>query len=166
MSAAEVVGAGDLTAEDDVASASMASSSRTSYSSSKLLRMMMLPAPDGPRTSRLRSPKSLLTNSSSRDVSGMRPSSFEDENRSTTGTFSEGPSCSNTDEQWWHEEVSHRDPGGGGDPDSADGGIEPSLGEEEPSLEGEREHLVPLLSSIVAKRRGRKENPKQRREGM
>jgi hypothetical protein len=40
------------------------------------------------------------------------------------------------------------------------------LDEEEPSLDGEREHLVPLLSSIVAKRRGREENPKQRQEGM
>jgi hypothetical protein len=35
-------------------------------------------------------------NSSSHEVSGMIPSSSED--RSTTGTFSEGPPCSNTGE--------------------------------------------------------------------
>jgi hypothetical protein len=58
------------------------------------------------------------------------------------------------------------EPSGGGDPNSTDEGVEPPLGEEGPSLDGERECLVPLLSSIVAKRRGREENPKQRREGM
>jgi hypothetical protein len=31
-------------------------------------------------------------------------------------------------------------------------------------LEGERERLVPLLSSIVVKRRRREENPKQESE--
>jgi hypothetical protein len=94
----------------------------------------------------------------------MRPSSSEDEDRSTTGTFSEGPPCSNTDEQGRREEISDGDPGGGGDPDSTGGGVEPPLGEEEPSLAEEQEHLFPLLSSIVSKRRGREENPKQRRE--
>jgi hypothetical protein len=92
----------------------------------------------------------------------MRPSSSEDEDRTTTGTFSKGPPCSNTGEQGRHEEISNGDPGGGGDPDSADGGVELPLDEEKPSLEGERECLVPLLSSIVPKRRGREENPKQR----
>jgi hypothetical protein len=93
----------------------------------------------------------------------MRPSSSEDEDRSTTETFSKGPSCSNTGEQGRREEISDRDPNGGGDPDSTGGGIEPPLAVEEPSLDGEREHLVPhpvQLSSIVAKRRGREENPK------
>jgi hypothetical protein len=41
------------------------------------------------------------------------------------------------------------DPGGDGDPDGADGGFLMSLGDGIPSLEGERERLVPLLSSIV-----------------
>jgi hypothetical protein len=90
----------------------------------------------------------------------MRPSSSEDEDRSTTGTFSEGPPCSNTNEQGRHEEISDRDPGGSEDPDDADGGVEPLLSDEEPSLEGERERLVPLLSSIVAKRRRGEKNPK------
>jgi hypothetical protein len=49
--------------------------------------------------------------------------------------------------------MSDGDPDGGGDPDSASGGIEPPLDEEEPSLEGEQERLVPLLCSIVTKRR-------------
>jgi hypothetical protein len=80
---------------------------------------------------------------------GMRPSSSEDEDRSTTRTFSEGPPCSNTGERGRHKEISDKDPGGGGDPDGADGGVEPPLGEEEPSLEGEQARLVPLLSSIV-----------------
>jgi hypothetical protein len=96
----------------------------------------------------------------------MRPSSSEDKDRSTTGSFSEGLPCSNTSEQGRHKEIFDGDPDGGGDSDIASGGVELSLGEEEPSLEGEREHLVPLLSSIVPKRRGREENPNQRREGM
>jgi hypothetical protein len=95
----------------------------------------------------------------------MRHSSSEDEDRSTTGTFSEGPPCSNTGERGWREEISNWDPGGGGDPDSASGGVEPPLGKEEPSLEGERERLVSLLSFIMAKKR-REENPKQGSEGM
>jgi hypothetical protein len=86
---------------------------------------------------------------------------------STTGTFSKGPPCSNTGERGRHEEISDGDPGGGGgDPDSTDGGVEPPLGEEEPSLDGERECLVPLLTSNVAKRRKREENHKQRQERM
>jgi hypothetical protein len=53
-----------------------------------------------------------------------------------------------------------------GNPDSAGGGVKPPLDEEEPSLEGERELLIPLVSSIVAKRRRREENHKQGSEGM
>jgi hypothetical protein len=89
----------------------------------------------------------------------MRPSSSEDEERSTTRTFSEGPPCSSTSEQWQHEETSDGDPSGGGDLDGTDGGVETLFGEEDPSLKLERERLVPLLSSIVAKRR-REEKPK------
>jgi hypothetical protein len=126
---------------------------------------MILPSSGGPMTLRLRLLKSFLTNSLSRDVSGMRPSSSEDEDRSTTGTFSKGSPCSNINEQGRREEISDRDPGGGGDPDSVSGGVEPPLGEEESSLDGERERLVHLLSFIVAKRRGRRENYKQRQGG-
>jgi hypothetical protein len=107
-----------------------------------------------------------MVNSSSYEILGLRHFSFEDEDRSTTGSFSEGPPCSNTGEQGRREEIYDGDPNGGGDPDSAGGGVEPPLGEEEPSFEGEREHLVHLLSFIVAKRRWREENPKQRREVM
>jgi hypothetical protein len=53
----------------------------------------------------------------------------------------------NTGEQGRCEEISE-DPGGGGDLDGADGGVLASLGEELPSAKGERECLVPLLSSI------------------
>jgi hypothetical protein len=65
----------------------------------------------------------------------------------------EGSPCSKTSEQRRCEETSDGDPGGGGDLDGASGGVETLLGDEEPSLEGEREHLVPLLSFIVVKRR-------------
>jgi hypothetical protein len=82
-------------------------------------------------------------------MSGMRPSSFKDEDKSTAWTISEGPPCSNIDERERREEISDGDPSGGGDPDGVSGGIEPPLGEEEPSLEGERARLMPLLSSIV-----------------
>jgi hypothetical protein len=160
------VGDGDFTTKDGAASTSVASSSRTSSFSSESLRMMTLLSPGGLRTTRLMSSKSLLANSLSHEVSGMRPSSSEDEDRSTTRTFSQGPSFSNTGEQGRREEISDGDPSGGGDPDSTDSGIEPLLGEEEPSLEGERECLIPLLSSIVAKRRMRERNPKPRSEGM
>jgi hypothetical protein len=120
----------------------------------------------GPRTSQLRSSKSLLVNSSSREVSGIRPPSSKDEDRSTTRTFSKGPPCSNNSEQGQHEKISDGDPGGSRDPKIVDRGVEPPFDEEEPSLEGEREHLVPLLSSVVAKRSGREGKPKQSQEGM
>jgi hypothetical protein len=50
-----------------------------------------LPSLGGPRMLRLWSLKSLLVNSSSHEVSRMRPSSSTDEERSTTGAFLEGP---------------------------------------------------------------------------
>jgi hypothetical protein len=166
MSSAEAVGVGDFIVEDGAALASMVSSLRTSsFSSSESLRMITLPSSGGPRTPRLRSSKSLLVNSSSREVSRMRPSSSKDEEISTTGTFSEGAPCSSTGKQGRHEEISNGDLGGGGDLDDAGGGVEPPLGDEELSLQGERECLVPLLSSIMAKRR-REENSKRESKGM
>jgi hypothetical protein len=57
--------------------------------------------------------------------------------------------CSNTGEQRRREEISDGDPGGGGDPDGTGGAVLVSLDDGLPSLEGEREHLVPLLSSII-----------------
>jgi hypothetical protein len=88
----KVVEAGDRVAEEGAASVPVVFSSRTFYSSSsESLRMMILPSLGGPRMSRLRSPKSLLANSSSREVSVIRHSSSEDEERSTIGAFSEDP---------------------------------------------------------------------------
>jgi hypothetical protein len=52
--------------------------------------------------------------------------------------------CSNIDGQGRREEISDEDPGGGGDPDGADGGFLASLGEGLPSVEGERERLMHL----------------------
>jgi hypothetical protein len=89
-------------------------------------------------------------------------SSSEEEERSTTGIFLEGPPCSKTGEQWRCEETSDGDPGGSEDPDGADGSVNTLLDDEEPSLEGERGHLLPPLSSIVIKRRRREENPKRK----
>jgi hypothetical protein len=90
-SSVEAVGVGDLEAEDGVASTSTTFSSRT-FSSSSLesLRMMILSSPGSPRKSRLRSPKSLMSNSLSRETSAMRYPSSEDEERSTTGAFPRG----------------------------------------------------------------------------
>jgi hypothetical protein len=151
----EVVGARDFTIEGSATSMSMASSS-----SLESLMMMILPSPGGPRSLQLRSPKSFLANSLFYVMSGMRSSSSEE--RCTTGILSEGPSCSKIGEQWRREETSDGDPGGGGEPDGIGDGVEALLDDEEPSLEGERGRLVPLLSSIVVKRRMREENPKRK----
>jgi hypothetical protein len=150
-SVVEVVGARDFTTEGSATLTSVASSS-----SLESLMMMILPSPGGPRSLQLRSPKSFLANSLFYVMSGMRSSSSEE--RCTTGILSEGPSCSKTDEQWRREETSDGDPGGDGEPD----GVEALLDDKEPSLEGERGRLVPLLSSIVVKRRMREENPKRK----
>jgi hypothetical protein len=56
----------------------------------------------------------------------------EDEERFTTGAFPERPPCSNTGEQELREEISNGDPGGGGDPDGAGGGVLVSLGDGPP----------------------------------
>jgi hypothetical protein len=160
----EAVGARDRTTEDGMTSVSTVVSSRTSSSSSsETLRMMILSSSSGLRMSRLSSPKSLLVNSASHEVSWMRPSSSEDEERSTTGAFPEGPPYSNIGECGRREETSDGDPSSGGDPEGAGGGVGALLGDGLPSLEGERTHLVPLLSSIVHKRRARKVNSKRER---
>jgi hypothetical protein len=155
----------DWRAEDGMTSVSIVVSSRTSSSSSssETLRMMILSSSSGLRTSRLSSSKSLLVNSASRKVSWMRPSSSEDEERSTTGAFPEGPPYSNIGECGRREETSGRDPSGGGDLEGAGGRVRALLGDGLPSLEGERTQLVPLLSSIVHKRRARKVNSKRER---
>jgi hypothetical protein len=106
--------------------------------------------------SRLRSPKSFLTSYSSREVSAKKSSSPEDEARSTIGTGSEGPPCSHRGKQRRRDEVSGGDCIGGGDPDRDDGGVEALLGEQDPSLEGERGRLRFFLSLIDLKRRERK----------
>jgi hypothetical protein len=49
---------------------------------------------------------------------------------------------------WFLKEISDGDLGGSGDPDGTGGGVLASLGEGLPSVEGERERLVPLLTSI------------------
>jgi hypothetical protein len=92
----------------------------------------------------------------------MGPSSSEDEETSTTGAFPEGPPCSNTSDRVWREETSGGDPSGGGDPEDVGGGVGALPGDRLPSLEGKRARLVPLLSSIVRKRRARKVNPKRK----
>jgi hypothetical protein len=78
----------------------------------------------------------------------MRSSSSEDEDRSIIGAFPEGAPCLNTGKQGRREEISDGDPGGGRDLDGAGRGVLASLGEGLSSAEGERECLVPLLSSI------------------
>jgi hypothetical protein len=137
VSSVEAVESGDLTAEDDVASASTTFSSCTSSSSSKSLRMMILPSPGCPRTSQLRLPKSLLVNTSSYETSTMRSPSSEDEERSTTRAFPKDPPYSHTDERGQHEETSDGDVSGSGDPDGAGGGVLAPSGDGLPSLEGE-----------------------------
>jgi hypothetical protein len=62
--------------------------------------------------------------------------------------FLEALPYSNTGEQGRHEETTDGDPGGGRDPDGANGGISTSSGKGFPSVEGERSSLVPLLTTI------------------
>jgi hypothetical protein len=160
----EAVGARDLAAEDGATSTSAAFSSCTSYSLLESLRMMILLSLGGPRKSQLRSPKSLLVNSSSRETSAMRSPSSKDEERSTTGAFPEDPPFSHTGERGQREETSSGDVSGGGDLEGADDEVLAPSGDGLPSLEGERACLVPLLSSINCKRRVWKVNPRQERK--
>jgi hypothetical protein len=90
----------------------------------------------------------------------MKFSSSEDKERLIIGTFLEGPPCSNTGEQGRHDKISDGNPGGGGDPDGAGGGVLASLDEGLPSVEGERSRLMPLLSSIGGLQRASERNPK------
>jgi hypothetical protein len=133
----EAVGDRDLIAEDGTTSVLVAFSTGTSFSSSESLRMMILPSPGGPRTSWLRSPKSLLMNSSSHETSMMRSPSLENKERSTTGAFLEDPPCFDTGERGYHEETSSRDVSNGSDLDGAGGGVLAPSSDGLPSLEGE-----------------------------
>jgi hypothetical protein len=92
----------------------------------------------------VRSLKSFLANSSSREVSTTS------EEGSLTRVVPKALSCSNIGERRRRDETSDRDPGGGGDPDGAGGGVFASSGRGFPSAEGERSHLTPFLSSIGA----------------
>jgi hypothetical protein len=134
---AEVVGAGNLEAEDGVALASMTFSLYASSFSSESLSMMILPSPDDHRKLWLRSSKNLLANSSSYETSAMISPSSEDKERSTTGVFLEDPPCSHTGERRQCEETSGRDINDSGDPEGAGGGVLAPSGDGLPSLEGE-----------------------------
>jgi hypothetical protein len=68
--------------------------------------------------------------------------------RSSSEPYRRTPPCSNTGEQGRHEEISDGDPAGGRDLDGTGRGVLASLDEGLPSAEGERERLMPLLSSI------------------
>jgi hypothetical protein len=70
------------------------------------------------------------------------------EEGSIIGVFSEVLPCSNTSEQGRRDKTTDEDPSGGGDPDGASGGVSALSGKGLPSVEGERSHLLPLLSSI------------------
>jgi hypothetical protein len=152
----EVGVTGEFIAEGGAASALTAASLCASSSSSESLRTMILSSPGSPRMSRLRSLKSFLASFSSREVSVKKSSSPEGEARSTIGTGSEGPPCSHGDKQRRCDEVSGGDCIGGGDLDKDGDGVEALLGEEDPSLEGERGRLRFFLSSIDLKRRERR----------
>jgi hypothetical protein len=78
----------------------------------------------------------------------MKFSSSKDEERSIKGVFPEAFPYSNTGEQGRRDETSDGDPSSGGDLDGVGGGVLTSLGRRLPSAEGERSHLMPLLSSI------------------
>jgi hypothetical protein len=107
-----------------------------------VVRNIILLSPSGPWMSRLRSLKSFLTSSSSREVSIMN------EEGSSIGIFPGVLPCSNTSEHGRRNETTDGDPGGGGDSDGTGGGVSTSLVKGLPTAEGERSRLVPLLSSI------------------
>jgi hypothetical protein len=73
-------------------------SSDASFSSSESSRMMTMSSPGSLRMSQLRSLKSFLANSASREVSAMKSSSSEDKERSITRAFPEELPCSKTGE--------------------------------------------------------------------
>jgi hypothetical protein len=67
------------------------------------------------------------------------------------------PPCSNTDERGLREDTSAGDPRGDGVSDGVGGGVLALLAAGFPSMEGERSRLMSILSSIVGKRRTKKE---------
>jgi hypothetical protein len=103
---------------------------------------IVLSSSDDPRMSRLRSPKSFLASSSSREVS-----TINDEG-SSVGIFPEVLPCLNTSEQGQCDEATDGDPGGDGDLDGTGDGVSALPGKGLPPTEGKRSCLVPLLSSI------------------
>jgi hypothetical protein len=109
----------------------------------------MLLSVGGPRSPRLRSSKSFLAHSSSREVLGKASSSSEE--RSTTEIPSKGLPCSYTGDGGLRDETSGGESGGSGDLEGEGGGMEAFLGEDKDLLVGEHEHLVPLLSFIMNK---------------
>jgi hypothetical protein len=72
--------------------------------------------------------KKFLASSAPREVSTMKFSSSEDEERSIIGAFLEALPCSNTGEQGQRDETSDRDLGGGEDPNGTGDGVLLSLG--------------------------------------
>jgi hypothetical protein len=92
----------------------------------------MLSSPGGPRSPRLRSPKSFQAISSSREVSGKVSSSPEE--RSTTGNPLEGLPCSYIGDDAPLDETSGEEAGGSEDPVGEDGGVKASLEEDEDTL--------------------------------
>jgi hypothetical protein len=102
----------------------------------------------------LRSPKSFLAISSSREVSG-KASSSPDEISSTEKPL-EGSSCSYVRDDTLQDETSNGEADGGEDLVGEGGGVKVSLDEDKDLFTCSRKCLVPLLSSIVVKR-GEKE---------
>jgi hypothetical protein len=119
---------------------------------------MILSSPGGHRKLRLRSPKSLLSNSSSREVSAIRHSSLERQRKIHHWSLTGGSPYSNNSECGQHEETSAWYFSSNGDPEGAGGGVLAPLGDGLFSLEIERARCVPLLSSIDCKRGARKVN--------
>jgi hypothetical protein len=114
----------------------------------------MLSMPSGPSSPRLSSPKSFRAICSCCEESGKASSSPEE--RSTTDNPSEGSTCSYGGHSDPRGEISDEEADGGEDL-VGEGGGKAALDEEEDPLTFEREHLMPLLSSIVHKwRKGAK----------
>jgi hypothetical protein len=65
-----------------------------------------------------------------------------------TGVSPEALPCSNTEEQWWCDETSDGDPGGGGGPDGTGIRVVVLSGSGLLSTEGEHSRLMPFLSSV------------------
>jgi hypothetical protein len=103
-----------------------------------------------------RSLKSLLANSSSHEISGMRPSTSEDEERFITGAFLKGSLAQTPVSLGSVRRPSTGTPAMVVNLEGVGDGVGAPLGDGLPSLVGERAHLVPLLSSIDRKRKERR----------